>query len=137
MNNIDTRQIATYGLLSILSIIVLFHLLVICGIIPFEIVWGGRLKDFSQMIVFETISISLNLVMLFVVASDASLIKLKLNSLIIRIGLWTMCALFILNTAGNLLSNNETERLVFTPLTVLLSVFSFRLAVSRKTGGNN
>jgi hypothetical protein len=40
-----------------------------------------------------------------------------------------MFVLFAINTVGNIFSNNELERLIFTPLTLLLAVFSLRLAI--------
>jgi hypothetical protein len=70
--------------------------------------------------------------MLGMVSVHAGLVKVKMNRLVIRLALWAMAALFLLNTLGNLLSTNEFEKLVFTPLTLLLSLFSFRLALSKE-----
>lgn len=134
MNSLDTKQIATTGLLIILSLTVIFHLLVIVGIIPFQIVWGGRLKDSSQMLSFEIISIAINLIMIAVVGIYAGILKLKINWMIIKYALWIMFVLFFINTIGNVFSKNYTEKLIFTPLTFLLSVFSLRLAISGKQG---
>ncbi len=129
MLTIDTKQIASRGLLLILSLVILFHLLVIAGVIPFQVVWGGRLKDTSQMLVFESVSILLNLLMLTVVSIQAGLVKVTLNQRILKIAFWLMGILFFLNTIGNLVSLNQLERLVFTPLTFLLALFSLRLAL--------
>ncbi len=129
MLTIDTKQIASRGLLLILSLVILFHLLVIAGVIPFQVVWGGRLKDTSQMLVFESVSILLNLLMLTVVSIQAGLVKVTLNQRILKIAFWLMGILFFLNTIGNLASLNQLERLVFTPLTFLLALFSLRLAL--------
>lgn len=133
-NNLITERLATNGILIILSSIIVFHVLVILGVIPFEIVWGGRIKDRSQMISFETASILLNLLMLTAVAISGGLIKIKINPMIIRSILWIMAFLFLLNTIGNLLSNNQLEKILFTPLTLVLLLFSFRLAIIKKAG---
>jgi hypothetical protein len=130
MPTIDTKRIATIGLLFILTLVILFHLLVITGVVPFQIVWGGRLKDTSQMLVFETLSILLNVLMLLVVAIQAGLVKVSLNRLTLKIAFWLMGLLFFINTIGNLVSLNALEQVVFTPLTLLLALFSFRLAIS-------
>ncbi|GAB3823676.1 hypothetical protein GCM10028821_01530 [Hymenobacter jeollabukensis] len=119
-------------MLLILSLIVLFHLLILTGVIPFAIVWGGRLKSHQQMLSFETVSIGLNLLMLAVVALAAGRLRLRVNSRLITGALWLMTALFLANTVGNLLARTALEQLVFTPLTLLLAVFSFRLAMDRK-----
>ena len=48
-------------LILLVSVLVLFHLGIILKLIPYEITWGGRLKNDSEMYVFEAISIALNL----------------------------------------------------------------------------
>ena len=131
MNKLFTKRTASYCILITLSLIVLFHLLVLTGIIPFHIVWGGRLTNHPQMVRFEMISIAVNLVMLAVVAIHDGILKLRIKPLLIRIVLWCMCGLFLLNTIGNLLSTNTVEKIVFTPLTLLLSICCFRLAVNK------
>jgi hypothetical protein len=130
MPTIDTKRIATIGLLFILTLVILFHLLVITGVVPFQIVWGGRLKDTSQMLVFETLSILLNGLMLSVVVIQAGLARVSLHRLTLKIAFWLMGALFFVNTIGNLVSLDALEQVVFTPLTLLLALFSFRLAIN-------
>jgi hypothetical protein len=126
-----SERMAIYGLLISLAMITVFHLLVISGIIPFQIVWGGRLENFSQMLFFEMVSISLNLLMIAIVAIYANLLKWRINQVVIRIGLWAMFVLFFINTIGNLFSINELEKLIFTPVTLVLSLFSLRLASNK------
>ena len=131
MKKLVSESLAAYGILLILSAIIVFHCLIITGIIPFEIVWGGRLKNHSQMLQFESISIALNLIMLAIVAVRIGILKVNLKPAILKIAFWLMALLFSLNTIGNLLSSNSLETMIFTPLTLLLAVFCFRLAVSK------
>ena len=132
MDNFDTKRIATYGLLIILSLFVIFHLLILLRVIPFEMVWGGRLKNASQMVSFETVSIVINLIMLAGVGVYAGILQVKINPMVIKAGFGIMFVLFLLNTIGNLSSENEWEKMVFTPLTLLLSLFSLRLALGKE-----
>jgi hypothetical protein len=132
MKKMFTERTASYCIFITLSLIVLFHLLVLAGIIPFQIVWGGRLTNRSQMLRFESISIVINLVMLAIVAIRAGWWNVRFHPLFITIVLWLMGALFLLNTLGNLLSINTFEKLVFTPLTLLLALCCFRLAVNKQ-----
>ncbi|GAB2955904.1 hypothetical protein GCM10027048_22460 [Hymenobacter coalescens] len=129
MKHLLSERVATYGLLSILALVVGFHLLVMARVIPFAIVWGGRLPDESRMLAFETVSVLLNLLMLAVVGIRAGLLKLRVHCRLINGCLWGMAGIFLLNTAGNLLSANAFEKAVFTPLTLLLALFSLRLAL--------
>ena len=48
---------------------------------------------------------------------------------ITRVILWIMAVIFLFNTLGNILSVNQFEKLFFTPLTFVLSILSYRLAV--------
>ena len=126
-----SERLAIYGLLISLSMIIGFHGLVVAGVIPFQLVWGGRLQNFSQMLSFEAVSISLNLLMITIVALYANFLKWRINQVVIRIGLWVMFVLFFINTIGNLFSINELEKLIFTPVTLVLSLFSLRLAITK------
>ena len=124
-----TERFAINGLLTILSLFILFHSLVILNIIPFGVVWGGTMKDKSQMLTFETVSIIINILMLAVAGIKAGYLKIGISQVVVRVNLWIMSALFVMNTLGNLLSANQFEKIVFTPVTVILSIFSLRVAI--------
>jgi hypothetical protein len=130
-----SERVTANGLLVLLSLVVGFHLLVLTGVIPYQIVWGGRLKTQEQMLRFEVVSVLLNLLMLAVVGVKARVLKWAIPPVIIKVGLWVMGGLFLANTVGNLFSTNEFEKLVFTPLTLLLALFSLRLAMSKWGAG--
>lgn len=121
-----------YLLLTILAGIIVFHLLVLSEVIPLDIVWGGRLKNSSEMVIFEIISIVINIVMLMVVCIDRGILKVKIKPGLVKGFLWIMFFLFLLNTVGNIVSNNVYERIIFTPITLLLAILSLNLAMSKK-----
>lgn len=131
MKRILSYEFACNSLLFIFSILILFHVLILCGFIPYTIVWGGRLNSYSQMIQFEIPSVIINLFMLFVVAVKAKKVKLNINQIIVRICLFAMSGLFLLNTLGNLVSKNEFEKTVFTPVTIVLAFLCFQLALAK------
>lgn len=128
MNRLISERLAIAGVLTILSLIVLFHVLILTGVIPFDRVWGGRINNREQMLRMETLSVLINGLMLAVVGVRARLFGRSLPRRGITIALWIMTALFFLNTLGNLLSQNALEKVVFTPLTAVLSLLCFRLA---------
>jgi hypothetical protein len=129
MKDILTEKLAARLLILIFSATIFFHMLVLLRVIPFQMVWGGRLKDENQMVSYETFSLMIAATMLFVVLLQAGLIKAKISYIILRVLLWLMTALFILNTLGNLFSTNKWERLIFTPVTLILAILCFRLAM--------
>ncbi len=132
MIRLISESFASRGLMILFSLIIVFHLLVLVQVIPFQMVWGGRLKSVSEMYTFETVSIALNLLMLAVVSVRSGVMSLAVNPRVIQFLLWAMAALFMLNTVGNVFSVNETEKLIFTPITLILSIFCIRLALVAK-----
>lgn len=129
MKNLISERLAIYGLLSILSSVLIFHFLVILNIIPYQIVWGGRIKTNTEMVQFESVSIIVNSVFLLVVLMRANILKLGNHPVKIRVILWLMVILFFLNTIGNLFAVTNLEKLLFTPFTAISCMFSLRLAL--------
>jgi heme/copper-type cytochrome/quinol oxidase subunit 4 len=124
------KRLAANIAIIILSLIIVFHLLVIFGIVPYSIVWGGRLTSKFQMIAFETISFIINLIIILLVLLRVGYIKTSRTNLT-RISMWVIFGIFVLNTVGNLFSASSLERAIFTPLTLLLALLTGRLALKR------
>ncbi|MBC8046269.1 MAG: hypothetical protein H7Y00_05695 [Fimbriimonadaceae bacterium] len=124
------KEIAQIGLLSIFSLTIVFHLLILLKIIPYTIVWGARLKSDEAMYKFEIVSITLHIIFLFVVLFKSNYLILDINGNILNITLWIMAGLFLLNTVGNLFSKNKLEKSIFTPVTILLTIFAIILALN-------
>ncbi len=114
------------AMLIIFAVFVVFHVFVIAGMVPGEIVWGGRAD--GRLLQFELVSISLLLIFAAVVALRGR-VRQKTPWLLTTIALWIMALLFALNTVGNLLAETTTETLLFTPVTLLLTLGAFRLAI--------
>jgi hypothetical protein len=111
----------------------LFHLLILTGLIPYSAVWGGRLENRTQMYRFETFSIVINLYMLLVISVKGALLRINIPGQIITLSLWLFFILYSLNSIGNLLSANIWETVLFTPLTLLAALLSFRLAIEKES----
>ena len=78
------KEVAQIGLIIIYSSLFVFHTLVLFKIIPYSIVWGGRLKTDIEMYKFESVSLMLNSVFLVLVLIKANYITfyLKLSDVI-------------------------------------------------------
>lgn len=112
-------QISLRILTIVFTLAIGFHLSILFGIVPYSIAWGGRLETKEQMLVFETISILVNIAFLIVVLARAEVVRLSKADVWTRFALWLMGAIFALNTVGNLFSQNEFEKTVFTPVTAI------------------
>ncbi len=129
MKKFIAERFALNGLIAILSLFILFHLSVMLNVIPFGVVWGGTMKVRSQMLTLETVSIIINILMLAAAVIKAGYLKTGINPVVIRVILWIMFAFFVFNTLGNLLSDNQFEKIVFAPVTLILTIFSLRVAI--------
>ncbi len=123
-------------LIFIFSLILLFHISIIIGLIDYSIVWGGRLKSKSEMYSFEFTSILLNVFFLMIVLVDSKAIKLKVNPKHLQISFWLMFILFFFNTLGNLFSKSSLETKIFTPITIVLTILCLLLIIIKRKEKN-
>ena len=123
-------SIAQIVILTILSLVLLLHFAILFKLLPYHMVWGGRLKSEKEMVRFEIVSIVTNLLFVVLVLLHANIMSLGLPRQVIIAGLWIMTGLFLLNTIGNILSKNKFEKRLFTPVTILLSICSGMLAAA-------
>ncbi len=127
MGGFFTKKLAVAVFIALSVGVTVFHLLILSGIIPFDMVWGGRLKSASEMVAFEVPSIALNLLFVVIILLIAGYIPSPLSPKVLRVVAWIMTGFFMLNTLGNLVSNSGLERIIFTPVTILLAACSYRL----------
>lgn len=129
MKALFSERLALHGLLATFVGTTLFHALVVAGVVPFGMVWGGRLRSHSQMLAFEAVSLTITLLLLAAVAVQAGYLNIKVSQRVMTVVFALMFVLFLANTAGNLASKNELEKRLFTPLTLVLALLSLRVAV--------
>lgn len=126
MSKLISARSAAVALVIIFILASLYHLAALAGVIPIDMVWGGRLTSRSELVRFEGVALVINLCMMAVV-----FIKMKVMhqpARIINGLLWLMVILFTLNTLGNLVAMNSLEAILFTPVTLISAVLCLRLA---------
>lgn len=111
-------------MLVLLAMITLFHALIFLKVIPYKIAWGGRLKNDSQMYIFEAASILINLFLSWLLLVKANVFTDVLSNRAVDIILWVFLLLFIANTIGNLLAKTVIEK-YFSLLTLILAALIF------------
>ncbi len=116
---------AAYILLGLFTAAVIFQLVVLVGFIPTEMVWGGRLQNEQERTVGALVSIAFLLLFTALV-----ILRMRRPSFMLgKWGMWTVCALFALNTVGNLFALDLRETLIFTPITLVSAVLAARVAL--------
>ncbi len=97
-------------LIGITAIALLFHLLILVKIIPYNITWGGKLKTDEEMVAFESISIAISSFFIYVLLQKGNFVKAFFTERILSILLWIFFSLFCLNTIGNLVAETTFEK---------------------------
>jgi uncharacterized membrane protein YuzA (DUF378 family) len=130
LNNIPFK-FAINGMLTLLGFVLAFHVLVLLQIIPYQIVWGGRLQSVADMQRFEIVSILVNDLIILVILLKSGYIKHSIPMKIINGLMWVIVGLFALNTVGNLFAQTATEMIVFTPMTIVSAILCLRIVTYR------
>lgn len=123
-------SIAQFGMILLLTLFLILHIMIMMKIIPYALVWGGRLKSDRDMFRFELFSIIINVLMILIILEQASFVDIGIPGRFIPYSLWFMAGMFFLNSLGNAKSKNRIERWFFTPVTIALTIFSCILAYS-------
>lgn len=124
-------RIAVNILFLILFSVLIFHVLIVIQIIPYNIVWAGKLKSVTEMYQFEMISLLINSIVILIVAQKSNYLKLNITAKLVNGMLWFFVVLFSLNTIGNLFAEQNLETIVFTPITAISALLYLRLALEK------
>ncbi len=130
MKKLISVKLAGNLLLIFLGLLLVFHILVLLGIIPASVIWGGQANS-TNLVVLESIALVVTVLFLIIVAAKLGYILSGKFSGAVTVGLWIIFAYLILNTLGNLASGVSAENLVFAPLTLLVAFFALRLAIEK------
>jgi hypothetical protein len=114
-----SKTSAAKSMISLLSVVTIFHLLVLLSIIPYTIVWAGKLKSLEEMYVFESISIIINLFLGAVILQRFRFLRPMVKDGVLDFILWLFVLLFSLNTIGNLFSKSTIELILGITLTLV------------------
>lgn len=125
-----TLSSPTNLLLILLSAVLLFHVGVLVKWIPYTIAWGGRLTSDEEMYVFESISITINAFLMWVLCMNARYTRPIFSPCILRAVLWVFLVLFALNTLGNLFAQTNLEK-AFSIVTAFFAWLIWRVVKAR------
>ena len=123
-------------MLWLIITVTIFHLFIIIKVIPYEITWGGRLQNDSEMYVFETISLAINLFLGLILLIKGNYIKQVIPLRVVDLILWVFFILFGLNTIGNIFAETNFEKL-FSILTIASSILIWIILRSKKQRTHN
>ncbi len=126
------KQTALLHMFIILGLLMILHVLVLSGIIPYNQVWGGKLESAEEMKVFETTSILITLGMLIVFISKRSQLKKNKNGRGLNYLIWGIAVSFLLGTFGNLMAENVWEIVIGTTVSLYAAFLCIVIAGNKK-----
>lgn len=129
MEDIISIELAGYILLIILGLLIIFHILIVVGIVPYNIVWAGKIKSKKELLLMESISLFISVMAMIIVGSKTKNLIFIEDPTIVNIGMWILLALFIINTIGNLTAKSPIEKYGFGTLTILISFLVLRIVI--------
>lgn len=130
MKLISQRQ-AINIMITLLTAVLVFHIMVLTGVIPYAIVWAGKISTAAEMRKLEVISILVNAFSIITLLLRANYIKNKITVKILNAIIWLLVVLFSLNTIGNLFAESQFELYFFTPLTFISAILCLRIVIDK------
>lgn len=124
-------RLASNIIIVINTAALLMHVLILLKIMPYHFTWGGQLKSERDVIIFESISIVIQMLFLSIIAAKAGYIFKGKFQRTVNAGIWILFGIMVLNTIGNLVSASSLEIIVMTPITSVLALLVLRLAIER------
>jgi hypothetical protein len=132
MKNLISAKLAGNILLAALGLLAIFHVLVLLRVIPADILWGGRIQGVpSNLVTLEILALLITLLFFVIIVAKTGYVQTDRLSGAVNLGVWLVFAYLILNTLGNLASGISFESLIAAPITIILALCAFRLAIEK------
>jgi hypothetical protein len=131
MKKFISKKLAGIVFITISTIALFMHVLILLNVLPHDFVWGGRLKSEENLILLESLSIIVQIIFISLIAVKAGYLFKGRFKRTANVGTWVIFSIMLLNTIGNLASNSALETMVMTPVTIVLALLAFRLAIEK------
>ncbi len=117
--------------ISILVALSVFQLLLILGKPLGNYAWGGQHETLPRKLrVASVFSIVLYVIFSIFLASKAGLVDIISDGLFLAIAMWVLTGYFALGIILNAISRSKKERILMTPVVLLLTVIFLLVTVS-------
>lgn len=116
-------------LIVFMSVLIIFHILILLGILPSDIVWGSRLENPEQVLIMELIALVITILFFLIIILKVS--NGRKYRKLVNIGVWIIFIYFSLNVIGNLASENLVEKAILSPIALFMALLTLRLAIEK------
>jgi hypothetical protein len=127
---VTTANIATF----LFVLVIVLQILLAVGILPISMAWGGRQSKLTASLRISSIIAAILLgAFIFVIRYRAGLVSNGPIPAVIMVVSWIITAFMAFNTFGNLASLSTKEKVVFGPITSLLTLACLLISASSLT----
>ncbi len=125
------RKIAGFVFICLSSLMIIIHVLIVAGIIPSSIIWGGSIKNDGQLYLMESIAITVLIIFSFIQAVKSQILKMVGPPMIWTILSFIVLVYLLLNTLGNFASDVTVEKIFFGSMTIIMSIASAVILIKK------
>jgi hypothetical protein len=124
--------VATANVATLLFVVVIvLQILLAAGILPVSMAWGGRRSELTASLRISSIIAAILLgTFIYVIRFRAGLVGSGPIPVVIMVASWIITAFMAFNTLGNLASLSTREKVVFGPITALLTLACLLISAS-------
>ncbi len=114
-------------------LVIILQLLLAAGILPVSMAWGGRQEVLTSNMRVASIASAVILgLFAYIIRRRSGLMGSEDISVLIKVLAWIVTVYMAFNTFTNLASLSSAERMIFTPITSVLSIVCFIVSISRQ-----
>jgi len=114
------------------AVVIVLQILLAAGILPVSMAWGGRQSQLtSSLRIASLIAAVLLGAFIYVTRYRAGLVAQGPIPMFIKVISWIITVFMAFNTLGNIASSSNGEKLIFGPITFLLTIASLIVSASR------
>ena len=123
-------RLASLGLLGSLALVLVFHGLVIGGVLPAGLVWGGMaVGDHVNFLLLEAVALAVTLLFMTLVLFRSGVFERGRTSIMVTTGIWLMFGYLTLSAVANVASGTQFDNWFFAPGSAILAILTLRLAL--------
>lgn len=127
-----TANIATF----LFAVVIVLQILLAAGILPISMAWGGRQSQLTASLRIASIIAALLLgAFIYIIRYRAGLVGNVRIPVLIKVFSWIITAFMAFNTLGNITSLSSNEKLLFGPVTFVLTLACLLVSVSSPFNG--
>jgi hypothetical protein len=105
------------------TVVIVLQLLLALGILPVSMAWGGQQSHLTPSLRIASLAaVALLVAFIYVIRYRAGLLGVLPIPVSIKIFSWIIAAFMAFNTLGNIASSSKMEKLIFAPVTFLLTL---------------